>query len=286
MVARRQLAAAGVTPAMVKSRVASGHLVPLHRGVFAVGHARLRREGYWLAAVLAAGPGAVLSHRDAATLHGLRFGEHQRIDVTTAGRATSTRAIRVHRTTVLDLEDVTRTELGIPVTSIARTLVDLAAVVNAQSLAKTRREAERSYRLDTRAIEDVLKRTAQRRGTGHAAMRAALGELAAGRVQMTRSALEEAFLRLLDAYDLPRPLTNHMLGAIEVDALWPRHKLVVELDGYAFHNTTRAFQRDRDRTNELLEAGYAVRRFTHADVARRPAHVAANIARALADAKR
>jgi predicted transcriptional regulator of viral defense system len=126
VVARRQLLAAGLTSKMIERRAAGRQLVALHRGVYAVGHDRLRREGWWMAAVLAAGPGARLSHRDAAALHGFRPpGDHVRWEVTTPGRASSTRTIRVYGTVALDAEDVTSVD-GIPVTSVARTLVDLA----------------------------------------------------------------------------------------------------------------------------------------------------------------
>jgi predicted transcriptional regulator of viral defense system len=129
VVARRQLDTLGLSDTMVRDRVARGQLVRLHRGVYAVGHDRLRREGRWLAAVLAVGDGAVLSHRDAAALHALRPpGDHLRWEVTTSGRASSTRTIQVFRTSALDADDVTSLA-GIPVTSIARTLVDMAGIV-------------------------------------------------------------------------------------------------------------------------------------------------------------
>lgn len=269
VVARRQLAEIGVSRQMVTSRVASGKLVRLHRGVYAVGHDRLRREGWWMAAVLAAGPGALLSHRDAAALHGLRPpGDHARWEVTTTGRASSTDRIRVFRTAALDAEDALDVA-GIPVTSVARTLVDLAGTVPRAQLAKALDEAERQRSVDLREIERALAATARRRGRGHAAMRQALADLRAIGAPVTRSELEDRFLALLDAHDLPRPATNASVEGMEFDAAWPGQRLVVELDGWDAHHTRRAFQEDRQRGNALELAGWRLLRFTWADVTRR-----------------
>lgn len=180
MVARRQLLAAGVVSSTIGRRVDSAHLIQLHRGVYAVGHARLTREGRWMAAVLAVGRGAVLSHRDAAALHGLRPpGDHVRTHVTTLAHAASTAAIQVHRTTVLDAHRDFAAVDGIPATSVARTLVDLAGVVKPELLAKALEQAERRNVLDAQAIEALLERTRGRHGRGHAAIRGALAQLAA-----------------------------------------------------------------------------------------------------------
>jgi very-short-patch-repair endonuclease len=286
VVARRQLALLGLTDKMVVTRVRRGLLVRLHRGVYAVGHDRLRREGRWLAAVLAVGPGALLSHRDAAALHGLLPpGDHARWEVTTTGRAGSTRTIRVFAATVLGAVDRTEVD-GIPATSVARTLVDLAGTVSARQLRKALDEAERRRCVDLGEIEDALARTARRNGRGHAAMRAALHELRTVAVSLTRSALEERFLTLLDAHGLPRPQTNASIDGMEVDFVWPRERLGVETDGWAAHATRQAFQRDRERSNELTAKGWTVLRFTHADVVARPSATAARVARALAAGRR
>jgi very-short-patch-repair endonuclease len=170
---------------------------------------------------------------------------------------------------------------GVPATTVARTLVDLAGVVAQDQLAKALDEAERQRVLDVPALDAVLKRTRTRRGPGHKALREALAELAAGRIELTRSVLEDRFLALLDAHGLRRPRMNQWLGDVEVDALWSDERVVVELDGWAFHGTTRAFQRDRARANALVAAGYRVLRFTHDDVVRRPGVVAAGVAESL-----
>lgn len=273
VVARWQLAAEGVTKRMIETRLATGRLVPLHRGVYAVGHAHLKREGRWLAAVLAVGPGAVLSHRDAAGLHDLRPANHERIDVTTTrrGRGSQSR-ITVHHTTQLHPLDVT-TRRGVPVTSVARTIVDLASVVAKDSLAKAVNQAERQQTFDLNGVEAVLGRTTGRCGNGHAKLRAVLAETAAHGLHVTRSELEDRFLALLQRHGLPRPKTNVWIGPFQVDALWPTHRLAVELDGWKDHRTRRAFQHDRTKANALQAKGLRVLRYTYDDVVRRPAEV-------------
>lgn len=281
VVSRRQLLAAGFAPSMITRRVESGHLVPLHRGVYAVGHAHLTRDGHWMAAVLAAGP--LLSHRDAAALHGLRPpGNHRRTHVTTPARAASTSKLQLHRTTVLDPRRDATTVDGIPVTAVARTLVDLAGIVPQEQLAKALEEAERQRVLDVRAIEDVLRRTSGRHGRGHAVIRAVLERHATTALQFTRSPLEDAFLRLLDVHGLPRPATNMWIGDIEVDACWPDRRVAAELDGGRAHMTRSAFVRDRERSNALQNRGWIVLRFTHGHVVREPGAVARTVATALA----
>ncbi len=282
VVSRRQLLDAGITRPMVERRLTSRHLVPLHRGVYAVGHARLTRDGHWLAAVLAAGPGAVLSHREAAALHGLRPSDRPTIDVTVAARR-RVRGLQVHRVERLDAADLT-VVAGIPATTVARTLVDLADVVPPRALRKALEEAERSHRLDVRAIEAALGRARGRNGTTHEQIRSALAELAAIGATTTRSELEDRFLALLDVRGVRRPTANGWTERMEVDACWPRERVVVELDGWADHRTRDAFQRDRIRSNDLQAAGWTVLRFTHADVVQRPDDTAERVRRALARA--
>ncbi len=271
VVSRRQLLDAGLTSRMVQARVARRQLLPLHRGVYAVGHAQLRPEGRWLAAVLAAGPGAALSHRSAAALHGIR--ESAALDVTTMRRVT-VRGVVVHRTTRLDGEDVT-TRRGVQTTTVARTLVDLAKVVTAEQLGKSLREMDRRGCLGTAVVESC-------RGRGDGALRAALERHARLATTLTLSELEDRFLALLDDHDLPRPLTNHMLHGMKVDAVWPGQRLAVELDGWAFHHDRAAFEDDRARSARLAQAGWTPVRFTHAQVVEKPREVAATLRALLA----
>jgi predicted transcriptional regulator of viral defense system len=281
VVARRQLLEAGLTGKAVRGLRERGWLVPLHRGVYAVGHRRLRREAYWLAAVLASGPGSALSHRDAAALHGLRPSNRATVDVTTADRGHADRpGITLHRA-VLDAADRTTLD-AIPVTTVARTLVDLADTLAPDHLAKALSEAERLNVLDLTALEQARARTRGRRGSADRALRAALAEHAHLGATLTRSSLEDAFRALLRQAGLPAPRTNAALHGHEVDALWPDQRLVAELDGYAFHHGRRAFQDDRAKDAALAARGYLVVRFTHDDVVRRGGHVAATLRQLLA----
>lgn len=282
VMSRQQLLAAGLTRSMIEERVGSRHLVRVHRGVFAPGHTHLRREGLWLAAVLAAGRGAVLSHRSAAALHGLTASSGTKLEVTTAARGATIAGVRVHSRRVLAADDRT-TVAGIPATSVARTLIDLADVLPMSRLRKAFEQAERIRVFDGTALTAALDRTRGRHGPGSAAIRTVLAE--GTTVSHTRSELEDRFLDLLDRHGLPRPLVNGFIEGMEVDACWPAARVVVELDGWAYHRTRQAFQRDRTRSNDLTAAGYATYSFTFEDVVRRPAAVAQIVSRALAAAR-
>jgi very-short-patch-repair endonuclease/predicted transcriptional regulator of viral defense system len=283
VVTRAQLLDARIASSTVDERVASRALLKLHRGVYAVGHASLRREGHWLAAVLAIGDRAALSHRDAAALHELRPSARPRIEVSTTKERTTTAKVQVHARRLLDARDVTTVD-GIPVTTVARTLLDLAEVLTHQPLVKVCGEAERQGKLDMKGIEEAIGRVRGRRGRSIAKLRAALDELKRHGATLTRSHLEDQFLALLDAHDLPRPATNAHVAGYEVDAVWRSQHLAVELDGWEAHRTRRAFQRDRVKGNAIQAAGYALLRFTHADVVRRPGEVAADVAKQLSRA--
>jgi very-short-patch-repair endonuclease len=229
------------------------------------------------------GPGAVLSHRDAATLHEIRYSNGTRVDVSTARERRGQDGIRIYRRRILAADDVTTVD-AIPVTTVARTLLDLAEVLPKAQLSKALDEAERLGKLDVWALDETLERTRGRRGPAHANLRAALAEQAALGATLTRSELEDRFVALLDAHRIPRPRMNAWLGGMEVDALWPEQRLVVELDGYAFHHGRRVFHHDREKANTLVERGYRVLRFTHRHVTRDGARVAERLGRLLAGA--
>jgi very-short-patch-repair endonuclease len=268
VVSRAQLVDAGVSKRAIELRVGSSHLLRLHRGVYAVGHARLRREGHWLAAVLAV-PGAALSHRDAAGLHGLRPANHRDVDVTGRHAHASRPGIRFHRTAVLGAEDVATVD-GIPVTTVARTLVDLAGVVPRDHLVKAIKEAERQRVFDLTAVKAAMARTAGRRGPGHRALSEAIEEYVALGLSATHSFLEDVFLRRVRDAGLPRPSVNALVEGFQVDAVWRRRRVVVELDGWTDHGTRRGFEEDRERDALLTAAGWRVVRLTHRQVVRRP----------------
>jgi hypothetical protein len=241
--------------------------------VYAVGHSRLTPRARMWAAVLACGgvDAAVLSHRTAAAAWDLRPLPSGKLDVTTMRRSVSTAKLRLHKGQTLDpLDDVVRQPDGLPVTSVARTLVDLAGVLTAQQLERTCHRAEILRRLDAAHVERLL---ASRRSRGARNLRAALATLACGAPEITRSELEERFLALVVDAGLPRPEVNAMVAGHEVDFLWRRQRLVAEVDGAATHLTPTAFEEDRRRDAGLQVAGFKVVRFTWRQIAQDPRDV-------------
>ncbi len=274
VLARWQLLQLGLGPGAIKRRVAVGRLHPVHRGVYSVGTPRVVGLGRFMAAVLACGPGAVLSHHSAAELWGLLRSARSQVDVTTLRRCRARPGIALHRTRWLPKEDRTVRE-GIPVTSLARTLLDLAPVASPRELGRAFEEAERLRVLDVRAIEP---RCARRRGGP--ALRALIED--AREPPDTRSELEQRFVELCRDEGLPPPALNATVAGYVVDALWPRERLVVELDGYAFHRGRRSFEDDRRRDADLQLAGYRVLRITARRLAREPKAVARSVRALLA----
>ncbi len=282
VVSRRQLFGLGLQRHEVDYRIRIGRLLPLHRGVYAVGHTALTRNGHRIAAVLACGPGAVLSHRDAAALWGIHDAGRARIEITTPGRSCGSAGLQIHQAR-LKPDEVTSHD-GIPVTTPSRTLSDLATVLNRARLERAVHEAEVRRLLSPTSLPALLARHPGRRGAK--ALRAILDDLADRGVQVTRSEFEDRFLETLDGAGLPRPDVNAeiptAIRAYEVDATWPAHRLAVELDGGAAHRTRRAFEEDRIRDRALAVAGWTVVRITWRELRDRPARVAGDLARLLA----
>ena len=210
-----------------------------------------------MAATLAAGDGAVLSHRSAAILHGLLDSATTRIELSCARRRQPSRSLNVHRTRTLAEADVT-TVAHIPVTTVARTLLDLADVAPARHVERAIHQAEILGVFDLAAIHDVLARANGRRTRR---LLAAI-EQHNRAPSLTRSGLEEAFLALVDAAGIARPRTNTHVCGHEVDAYWPDHALVVELDSFKYHKTRARFESDRRRDIALQRAGLRAARFT------------------------
>ena len=230
-------------------------------------------KGRLLAAVLACGEGAVLSHGSAAALWGL-VGAKPRVDVTSAqGNQGLSRLplIQLHRCRFSPLDTEIRDR--IPVTTVARTLFDLAEVVEFRRLEQAWEEADRLHRLRLREVEDVCERGYGRRALKP--IRRLLGEARAATA--VRSPLEERFQRFCDAHDLPPHSTNVDVLGSEVDVLWPAARLIVELDSWEFHRHRAAFQSDRKRDTRLLVAGYRTIRVTHQRLDREANTLAAEI---------
>lgn len=275
LVGRTQLLALGLGASGIDDWVSRGRLHGIHRGVYAVGHRAMPRDAAALAAVMSCGPGAVLSHRSAAELWDLRRSAMTRVEVSTpvtTGRR-SRRGILLHRTRTLAREHVTRHD-GIPVTTVARTLVDLAEVVSPRVVERAMDQAETVRRFDLIALHAVIEANPRRLGCRRVA--AMLADHAVG-TTLTRSQLEERFLRLCAGAGIPPPVINPRIAGLEVDFLWPDARLVAEADSRRHHATRAAFERDRERDAVLLVAGYLVVRFTERQIVGRPAHVEATL---------
>jgi very-short-patch-repair endonuclease len=233
----------------------------VHRDVFAVGHRALTFDGRRMAAVLACGPGALLSHGAGGVLQGLLPSSPQ-LDVTVPQPRRARAGVRLHRSRLIHPEDRDEAR-GIPVTSVARTLVDLADVLSEERLAKAVHEAEVQRTFDLDAIQRVLGRLPGRQGRNRLTR-----VLAAYRPDpgFTRSRAERRFLALCERHGLPRPATNVWIGDQEVDAYWEDVGVVVQLDGAEAHLTRAAFREDRARDRRLGALGLRVVRITWADL--------------------
>jgi Protein of unknown function (DUF559)/Transcriptional regulator, AbiEi antitoxin len=269
-----QLQLHGLSPSAVRQRVATGRLTRIHRAVYAVGHGRLTQHGHWMAAVLAYGPRAVLSHRSAAALHGIRPDNRPRIDVTLPSASARSRpGIDVHRSTTLEAADVTTID-GIPCTTLARTLLDLAEVVPRRALERAIDQAEVLRVFDLGAVEEVLSPANGRRGA--AQLKLVLAEYAGP--TLTDRELEERFFELCERAGVPRPAVNVWITlddgiAYKADFMWREHKLIAETDGRGFHSHRAAFEHDRLRDQRLTLAGFTVVRFTWRQVVSEPESV-------------
>jgi very-short-patch-repair endonuclease len=277
LVTRAQLLQLGFKGRQIEHRVGIGRLHPIHRGVYALGRPELTRHGFLMAAVLACGPHAALSHESAAELWEIRAGRRGAIDVSVPGGERRSRpGINVHRQT---FRDVTRGH-GIPVTTVVATLVDLAARLDRDALEATINEAVNRDLTNPDRIRRALEEVTTRPGI--AVLRATLDRRT---FRVTRSKLERRFLRLCAKAGLPPPLTRVWLNGYEVDFWWPALGLVVETDSLRFHRTAETQTRDRLRDQAHLAAGLTPLRFTHYQVFYESDHVVAvlsSVARRLA----
>jgi very-short-patch-repair endonuclease len=228
------------------------------RGVYAVGRRRIDQWGVWMAAVLSCGPGAVLSHRSAAALWGIRPGGGGPVDVTVPRRLRRRKGIRPHYARIA--EDEREVLAGIPVTSVPRTLLDLATVVQPHELKRAAEQAEALRLGGELSLIAVVQRHSGRPGAG------ALRRVGPVRAALPRSELERRFLALVDEIALPQPEVNRWIEIqgelIQADCAWPEHRLIVQLDSRTWHGTAEAFERDRRRDRRCLAAGWRVFRVT------------------------
>jgi Transcriptional regulator, AbiEi antitoxin len=261
IVDREELLAAGISAAGIRRRVAKGVLHPEFPGVYRVGHQAPSVESHYLAAVRACGKGAVLSGRAAGYLWGLIRGRAPSPEVTTRTER-RIEGIRTRRTRGAVEAVVWR---GIPVTTVARTLMDLAAVLGAEDLARACHDAGVRYETTPRDVDAVLAKRPNAPGS------AKLRRVMRGEVRVTLSKLERRFLERMREAGLPLPHTNRPAGGRRVDCRWPEHGLTVELDGYRYHSSRHAWEADRRREREARARGDEFRRYTFGDVEEWPA---------------
>ena len=275
-----QLSAVGIGRAGVTRRVQGGRLRRVHRGVYAVGGAVLPREGRCLAAVLACGPRAVLSHVSAAVHWNLLSYEPPRPEVTAPASRKAVPGIRLHRSHSLDAQDTTNHQ-GIPTTTVYRTLLDIAAHVPKHHLERALAQAERLQPYDHTAITETIARANGHRGTRRLAT--AIQE----DPQFTRGELEARMRKLARDHGLPQPAFNYTLDVpdhqgLEADCCFPTHRVVIEMDGWETHRIRHAFESDRAKDAALTAAGYAVVCFTYRQLRDDPDSVADRIRAVLA----
>jgi very-short-patch-repair endonuclease len=265
VVSRAQLLALGLHPRSVDHRIAKGRLHPVHRGIFAVGRPELTQKGRWMAAILSCGPDAALSHNSAAALWDIRTDYGKTIHVTVPTHLRRRRSgIAVHRQA-----DATFTKRhGIPVTTPADTLIDLASTLNRKQLEAAINEADN---------HDLINPERLRKAAGQSARRAGAKQLRdtldRATFALTRSQLERYFLPLARRAGLPKPLTKHHLNGYEVDFFFPDLGLVVETDSLRYHRTPTQQATDRRRDQAHTKAGLTPLRFTHHQIRHEPRDV-------------
>jgi very-short-patch-repair endonuclease len=266
----------GYSRSAVYRAVDTGRLHRLYPGVFAVGHTNLTLHAHCLAAVLACGPNALLSHVSAAWLWDLTKTSPLPASVSTPLHRRRRPGIRLHEARSLAAEDRALRD-GIPVTAWPRTLLDLAATIRFEWLEKMVERSEDLELFDLRPVEDLLERTLGHPGHGRLRKAIALYKPSS----FTRSTLEKQFLELCLESGLPQPRTNFVAHGFELDCYWPEFRFAVELDVFETHGTRAAFERDRKRQEDLLLSGIAMTRVTGPRLEREPREVMRRLARLL-----
>jgi very-short-patch-repair endonuclease len=272
-----QLLVVGFGRRAIAGRISRGYLHPQHHGVYRVGHTAPLPFAREMAAVLACGEFAVLSHRSAAAAWQLAPDDELEVHISViGGRRRRRPGIRSHRSS-LGPEDVSYVR-RIPVTGPARTLLDLAADSPPLLLERAVEDARRRRLVTNRSLEAILERARGHRGSG--ALRSVLER--EREPAFTRSAAEERLVELIRAAGLPPPEHNIRVGPFELDVVWREARLVVEIDGFAYHSSREAFERDRRHDATLAAAGWTVIRVTWRQLTDEPEGVIARLAAALA----
>lgn len=274
MLSRAQLLDVGLSARAIKYRLTSGRLHLLHRNVYAIGHIPPSPLARAMAAVLACGGEAWLGYRAAAPLWDITRPWRGPVEVV-ATSAHHHHGVLVHRSRTLTPADVT-VHYGIPITTPARTIIDLADVLSDRAYTRAVNEAQVQRRVTREGLAAALARSPGRRATGRLRPFLHLGD------GPTRSQLEDAFVSFCECHDLPRPEINAKIAGFEVDALWRRQRVVIELDGRQFHDHDQPFERDRDKDADLLTAGLAVVRVTSRRIEHRPGREATRLRQVLA----
>ena len=278
IVTAAQLLGAGFTRAVIRRRVAGGWLVRRHQGIYQVGVCP-GRFGDEMAALLAIGPRSVLGHWTSMSVWGGRRYGRDVVDVICLGEAAGRRCgIRPHRATALPACDVTIRH-GLRVTTPARTLLDLAATTPAAELERLVEEVQVQHLATATELVQTIRRGAGRPGV---IKLREITDLLLDEPSFTRFEAERRLRRLVRSANLPTPRTNPRVAGWEVDAIWDRPRLVVEVDGYRYHRTRAKFERDRRKDADLILAGYRVLRITWRRLTREPEAVVATLAAALA----
>jgi very-short-patch-repair endonuclease len=274
VVSTKQLESFGYARSTIADWAKAGRLHRLHRGVYAVGHEDLSWEGRCMGAVLACAP-AVASHWTAAWLWGLLRSRPSAFHLTAPSRRHRRREFRVHFA-ALAVEDVAEVE-EIPVTSLERTHLDIAAVAP-ERVPRMLERSEELNAFDLRSFEALLRRSTPHPGYGplRQALRVYRPESA-----ILRSNLEKRFRALVRASSLPRPSHNFIVGPYELDCYWPEHRFCVELDTYGTHGSRRSFHADRKRQRELRRLGVEVERVTDLQLEEEPEQVLAAVKESL-----
>jgi very-short-patch-repair endonuclease len=275
VISREQLFALGLGKDAIQLRLRAGRLLRLHRSVYAVGHRNRSRESVWMAAVLAGGQGTVLSNRPAGAAWAI-CASAGRVEVTVPRQKRPNRRIVFHHA-VLPADERTVRD-GIPITTVPRTLLDLAATLDPRQLERAINEAEIQRHWDALSFHDLLHRYPRRPGTRNA--RAALHRRSEG-MTVTKSDLEELFIRFSDEAGLPRPETNVHIEGVEVDCVWRTQRVIIEVDSWEIHRTREAFERDREKSRILQAAGWRCVPITYLQLTRASEAVASDVRRLL-----